>query len=161
MEVKIKIRLHIMKSIQVGLTLHQPYTSKMLPQKNYKSKWEKLRITICRRMIETAREFFNCWVNTSSLYHLSLPCTCQVPGLWSWAAEGLLCLLYHCSIHIHCPFSTWGGAAGLPLRAIWKVAAWPAGGKGAVFNFFEVVLGGCSSSSSSESWRPYLEKWET
>lgn len=87
MEVKIKIRLHIMKSIQVGLTLHQPYTSKMLPQKNYKSKWEKLRITICRRMIETAREFFNCWVNTSSLYHLSLPCTCQVPGLWSWAAE--------------------------------------------------------------------------
>lgn len=55
------------------------------------------------------------------------------------------------SIQIHCPVSTWGGGAGLPLRAIWNGVAWPVGGKGAVFNFFVLVLEGCSSSSSSES----------
>lgn len=148
--------------IYFSSTLHRQNSISCWPLiKNYKSRWEKLRITICRRMIQTAREFFNCWVNTSILYHLSLPWTYQVPGLCSWKAARLLWRLYHRSIYIHCPFSTWGVGAGLPLRVIWKGAAWLAGGKGAVFNFFEVVLGGCSSSSSSESWRPYLEKWET
>lgn len=50
---------------------------------------------------------------------------------------------------------------GLPFRAICWGGRCPGGGTGVVFNFFVSTFKGCSSSSSSESCKPYLEKCAT
>lgn len=61
----------------------------------------------------------------------------------------------------HCPPSTWAGGVGLPFKAICWGGWCPGGGTGVVFNFFASAFKGCSSSSSSESCKPYLEKCAT
>lgn len=49
----------------------------------------------------------------------------------------------------------------MPFRAICWGGRCPGGGTGVVFNFFVSTFKGCSSSSSSESCKPYLEKCAT
>lgn len=121
-----KIRLHIIKSIKVGFTLHQPYTSKMLSQadhwsKHYKSKWEKLKVTICR-MIQTARKPFKSWVKNSSQ-----GCTADFFTTAAFTFSALLYLRWGCRLaiksHLESGCLACRGQRG-SLQLLWSRFGW-------------------------------------